>query len=90
MYVAHAPVCHAHNASCQRPSSCAIPTSPDVIDVVRVHDAHDMIEFLSVATAMVEPGQVLRLLQNSDISLQPDNHVQASGTLARRFKQGVN
>ena len=38
-------------------------------NVIRVHDPDDVLELLGVAPAVVEPGQVLWLLQDRDVRL---------------------
>ena len=41
----------------------------DVVDVICVHDPHNMAELGGPASTVVEPGQVLRLLKNGYICL---------------------
>ena len=68
--IAHAPVSHFNDARCQGPSSVSCPASPHVIHIVCVHDPNHVPELLRVPPAMVEPCEMLWLLQDRHICLQ--------------------
>lgn len=63
VYGAHSAI-HIVDCSC-----CRGHFAPDVIHIVGVNDTNNMPKLLSPALAMVEPGQMLWLLQNCYISL---------------------
>lgn len=47
--------------------------SPDVVHIVGVHDPNNVTEFVGPTPPMMEPIQVLRFLQNRNISLQSNS-----------------
>ena len=65
----------AHAAIDEEYDTCAGGRfAPDVVDVVGVHYADHVPEFVRPAAAVMEPRQVLRFLQNGYIRLHAGSH----------------
>ena len=68
--VTHAPVGHCDDARCQRSAGVPCAAAAHIVHIVGVHDADDVAELLAVAPTVMEPRQMLRLLQDGHVCLQ--------------------